>query len=153
MPIQWRQQLSIDDGVIDQEHQTLIAIINHFEAVQSSPDTAATLSGVLQQLEQYASAHFRREEALQRKVAFPFAPAHNQRHRLLLRNLDAARAEFAAAASGQDLGVFRQHMCGFLHDWLLDHIIQNDLLMKPYVKAMAPYAARIGRLRPLPAPP
>lgn len=147
MPIQWRPQLSIDGDLIDQDHQTLIAIINSFEAVQPGAGEAARLADVLAQLDRYAQAHFHREEMLQRKVAFPFAQGHNQQHRLLLRNLDAAREEFAAAASGQDLAMFRLHMCGFLHDWLLDHIIQNDLLMKPFVQAMAPHAARIGSLQ------
>lgn len=147
MPIQWREQLSIDGSVIDQDHQTLIAIINDFEATQTGPGEAATLERVLQQLQCYADAHFRREEALQHKVAYPYAQGHKQQHKLLLRNLEAARAEFAAATSGQDLATFRLHMCGFLHDWLLDHIVQNDLLMKPYVKAMAPHAAYFGNLR------
>ena len=37
-------------------------------------------------------------------------------------------------------------MCGFLNEWLIDHIIRTDLLMKPYVKAMAPHAELLGSL-------
>lgn len=146
MPIQWRDQLSIDQGLIDQDHKTLIAIINQFEAVQPGPDAAAVMGHVLDELEQYAEVHFQREEQLQRMVMFRYAQAHTQQHRLLMRNVAAARAEFEAVTSGNDLAKFRTHMCAFLHDWLLNHIIHSDLLMKPYVKAMAPHAARIGDL-------
>lgn len=30
-----------------------------------------------------------------------------------------------AAASGEGLTGFRLHMCGFLHDWLLEHIVRT----------------------------
>jgi hemerythrin len=146
MPIKWRDELSIDHGSIDQDHHTLIAIINAFESIEPGPAMATDLEDVLRKLERYATVHFEREEDLQRKVAFPYAQGHGQQHRHLLRSLSSARAEFAAAASAQELGEFRQHMFGFLHDWLLDHIVQNDLLMKPYVRAMAPHAELIGSL-------
>jgi hemerythrin len=146
MPIKWREELSIDHGPIDQDHHTLIAIINTFETVMPGPDAVAKLADVLEKLEQYGSMHFEREEQLQRKVAFPFSKAHNQQHRLLMRSLASARAELASVASGKTLAIFRVHMSVFLHDWLLDHIIQNDLLMKPYVRAMAPHAALIDNL-------
>lgn len=146
MPIQWREQLSIDGGMIDQDHKTLFAIINRFEAVQAGLDAAVMLNRVLNELERYAAEHFRREQQLQRKVAYPYAQAHGQQHAELMRNVALARAEFAAATSRGDLAIFREHMSSFLHDWLLDHIIRNDLLMKPYVKAMAAHAAQIGDL-------
>lgn len=146
MPILWREQLSIDGGLIDQDHKTLIAIINTFEAVRPGPDGRALLETVLDELERYAEVHFRREEQLQRQVGYPQARVHRRHHRMLMHNVIAARTEYATAASGTDLTVFRDHMAAFLHDWLLDHIIRNDLPMKPYVQAMAPHAARVEDL-------
>jgi hemerythrin len=146
MPIQWREQLSIDRDLIDQDHRTLIAIINRFEAVLPGPGGRALLEDVLDELERYAGVHFRREEQLQRQAGYPYAQEHSWHHRMLMHNVVAARSEYAAAASGPDLTVFRDHMAAFLHDWLLDHIIGNDLPMKPYVAAMAPHAASVEDL-------
>jgi hemerythrin len=146
MAIMWREGLTIDHGPIDRDHHTLIAIINTFETVEPGPDAAARLADVIGELEKYGSTHFAREERLQRLVAFPFAEAHGTQHRHLMRSLDQARAELARTASGKDLAVFREHMCGFLNDWLIDHIIKTDLMMKPYVKAMAPHAELLGSL-------
>jgi len=146
MTIMWRKEMTIDHGPIDQDHHTLIAIINRFETVTSGPDVAARLGDIIDRLEQYGYAHFGREEKLQRLVAFPFAPAHSQQHRHLMRSLAEAREELAKARSETDLAAFRDRMCGFLNDWLIDHIINSDLLMKPYVKAMAPHAALLGNL-------
>jgi hemerythrin len=146
MTIMWREGLTIDQGPIDQDHHTLIAIINKFETVEPGPAAAAGLADVIRELEQYGSTHFAREERLQRLVGFPFAEAHSHQHRHLMRSLKDARAELARTASGKDLAVFREHMCGFLNDWLIDHIIRTDLTMKPYVKAMAPHAELLGSL-------
>jgi hemerythrin len=144
--IKWREELSIDRGTIDQDHHTLIGIINAFEAIKPGPQAMAGLADVLEQLSQYGPVHFEREEQLQRAVSFPYAQAHNQQHRLLLRNLAGARQELATVASEKDLAMFRLHMCGFLHGWLVDHIIQSDLMMKPFVHTMAPHAALIDNL-------
>ena len=146
MTIQWREELSIDRGPIDQDHHTQIAIINSFETIEAGQKSAAKLAAVLAKLEQYGHAHFEREEKLQRMVGFPDAASHHQQHRILLHSLAGARAELAAVTSDEDLATFRAHMSGFLHDWLLDHIMQNDLLMKPFVRAMAPQAALIANL-------
>ncbi len=146
MTIMWREGLTIDRGPIDQDHHTLIAIINQFEAVQPGPDAAASLNNVIGKLEKYGATHFAREEKLQRLVAFPPAPAHSQEHRHLMRSLGEARAELARAASAKDLVRLHGHMCGFLNDWLISHIIKSDLPMKPFVKAMAPHAALLGSL-------
>jgi hemerythrin len=138
--------LTIDYGPIDQDHHTLIAIINKFEDVKPGPDAATGLAHVIGELARYGAAHFAREEKLQRLVAFPLASEHSERHRHLMRSLIDARAELAKAASAPELAAFRDRMCGFLHDWLINHIIKTDLLMKPYVKAMAPYAEQLGNL-------
>ncbi len=147
MSITWRDALTIDHGPIDQDHQTLIAIINRFEAVLPGPDAAVGLTDIIVRLEQYGRTHFEREERLQSLVAFPAAVAHSQKHRQLMRSLVEARAELSGAVSEEDLARFQRHMCGFLKDWLIGHIINSDLPMKPYVKAMAPHAALLGSLR------
>ncbi len=147
MPITWREALSIDHGPIDRDHQTLIAIINSFEAVKPGPDAAARLADVLENLRRYGEVHFEREEKLQRQVCFPHAQTHAQQHRHMVRNLAGVRAELALVSTDKDLATFRARMCGFLNDWLLDHLIHNDLLMKPYVKAMAPRSTLIASPR------
>ncbi len=146
MTILWREGLTIDRGPIDQDHHTLIAIINKFETVTLGPNAATALAGVIDDLQRYGSAHFSREEKLQRLVSFPLAAEHGAQHRHLMQSLAQARAELVNAASGKDLAALRDRMCGFLNDWLISHIIRTDLLMKPYVNAMAPHAEQLGNL-------
>lgn len=146
MAIRWRDELTIDRGPIDQDHHTLIAIINLFETVQLGPNAAGSLADIILRLERYGRTHFDREEKLQRQAGFPLAAAHSEQHRHLMQSLGDARAELARAAAENDLAAFHEHMCGFLKDWLIDHIIKTDLLMKPYVKAMAPHAELLGSL-------
>src|ERR1700683_2736944 len=53
MIIKWRDELTIDRGPIDQDHHTLIAIINRFETVTPGPDAGPKLEDILDSLEQY----------------------------------------------------------------------------------------------------
>ena len=87
MAIKWRDELTIDRGPIDQDHHTLIAIINRFETVQPGQGAAARLADILDSLEHYGATHFAREEKLQRQVAFPLAASHGEQHRHLMHCL------------------------------------------------------------------
>jgi hemerythrin len=146
MTILWREGLTVDYGPIDEDHHTLIAIINQFETVKPGPDAAAGLEDVIGELERYGAAHFAREEKLQRLVGFPLAVEHGRQHGHLMRSLGEARVDLVRVGSAAELAAFRARMSGFLHDWLVDHIIKTDLLMRPYVKAMAPFAEQLGNL-------
>jgi len=62
MTIQWREKMTIDDGVIDQDHRHLIDIINRFENAAKDGLTLSEGLEILFALKFYASTHFKREE-------------------------------------------------------------------------------------------
>ncbi|SOD95394.1 bacteriohemerythrin [Caenispirillum bisanense] len=134
MPIVWRDKMSVGHPVIDEDHRTLIAIINDFEDAAAAGSTAA-LSTILRRLHGYAREHFAREEALQVRIGFPFAQAHGQEHRRLIALVeDKARAWFVDRA--QPLGPQgMEEMAGFLRRWLVEHILTQDRAMQPYIEA------------------
>lgn len=87
MSIQWRDEMAIDQGVIDHDHQALIAIINEFCEAKVERDELPRLERIIAKLEHYALAHFGREEALQRVVQYAYADAHHHEHGDLIRAL------------------------------------------------------------------
>lgn len=135
MPIEWRQAMSVDGGVIDDDHRRLIGIVNSFERAHS---TMWDLTTVLEDLKAYAIKHFRREEELQRQMGFPGAEVHHQEHKRLLHRLDQIAAEFGKGSS-DDLSKLIAHTSELLNDWLIAHIISCDLKMKPYLKIRPKY--------------
>lgn len=136
MAITWRQQMSIDEGVIDADHRCLIDLVNDVDAVMPGPAMPAELAVILARLHAYAGLHFEREERLQIQTAFTYQQAHHKRHASLLRDLDVMRVACEKAFSPQQLKEFHASLSDFLYHWLVDHIVKADVLMKPFVSEM-----------------
>jgi len=147
MAIQWRQEMAIDDSVIDEDHKLLIEIVNTFEVALSRKLAPATVDQGLKLLKHYALEHFRREEELQRSVQFPFADAHAREHRDLVKKLGSIIAHRTAAHSRVDIADVTREILDLLKEWLVSHILQTDLRMRPYVAQMKPYRQKLGSLR------
>jgi hemerythrin len=136
MAITWRAQMSIDNGVIDDDHRCLIGLVNEVDGITLGPAMPAELGVTLARLDAYTQIHFQREERLQVATAFTFQVAHHRRHNSLIRELDAMRMECLNDFTAQQLIEFHARLCDFLHQWLVDHIFKADMLMKPFVIEM-----------------
>ena len=147
MLIVWRDQMSVDGGIIDSDHKVLIGIINEFAAVEATSPVVPTLKGILAKLDQYAKTHFEREERLQKSVSFPFHQAHVRAHEALIRQLSEVETQLngaTVATNTAEFAALHAKLADFLHHWLIDHIIGTDLRMKPFTKAMRPLAGKLG---------
>ncbi len=148
MLIVWRDQMSVDGGLIDQDHRVLIGIINEFAATEAAPAAIPALEQILAKLERYTEIHFEREEKLQRAIIYPFHEAHRRAHKDLIRQLSEVRADLKARAATQktdDLVAVHARMGDFLHHWLVDHIIEADLRMKPYTAEIRAHAYKLSK--------
>lgn len=148
MLIVWRDQMSVDGGLIDQDHRVLIGIINDFATTQATPAAIPALEAILAKLDRYTQIHFEREEKLQRAIIYPFHEAHRRAHMDLIRQLSEVREELRAKAATQnaeDLAAAHARMGEFLHHWLVDHIIEADLRMKSYTAEIRAHASKLNR--------
>ena len=136
MSIQWRKEMAVDESVIDEDHKLLIEIVNSFEAAISRKLAPETIDQGLKLLKHYTVEHFRREEELQRAAQYPFFDAHAREHRDVIKKLDNIVAHRRAAATRADISDVAKEIINLLKDWLVNHIIQSDLRMRPYVAQM-----------------
>jgi hemerythrin len=138
MTIVWREQLSVGLDQIDEDHKQLINLINGFEWATSGQIHLDILSRILDELEEYAHGHFEREEKVQASIQFPYRDAHKQAHQVLLSDLKKLREEFAGLddSSNTEIRQITGRMAVFLRNWLLDHILEEDLRMKPFLAAV-----------------
>lgn len=147
MPILWREEMSIDGGVVDDDHQHLVKIVNRFLAVNDGqPDVKARdLDYLIGDLTKYTVLHFEREEQIQLAIRFPFFQAHRREHEELRTRLSRiARSHKQMLRAGQRLPAGELTEIGILlRDWLLNHILQADMLMKPYVEDMHKVSLRL----------
>ena len=136
MSLLWREQLSVGNNVIDSDHRYLIEIITKVENCLRTKNRK-DLTAALIDISQYSRFHFDREEKIANAIGFTQVTRLNQSHQELLKQLDQVRREIDAMGhewSSEVVG----HFTHFLHDWLINHVIKEDLLMKPFLQKYSP---------------
>ena len=159
--IVWREQMSVDGGLIDEDHMMLIDLINEFRALSgnfsdcrkgnngpvefnkclqsfkpvcgSALNCHAEACQILQALSFYTLSHFKREEELQRQVKYP---VHADAHGALAGRLEEMIEELQAANKGDEFSDCVRKLGQMLANWIIDHILLEDLKMKPLVPNM-----------------
>lgn len=145
-PIEWSDKLSVDNGVIDNDHKFLLKIINKFRDEVGNFETAEDAIKTLDLLRSYSQKHFSREEKLQSDVEFPYREAHFNAHIQLIKRLDTLIEETRPTSGTYLNETMGEKIGGFLHDWLIDHVVENDLRMKPHVEKMDQISSSMGGL-------
>jgi hemerythrin len=145
MLITWKNEFAIDHGVIDDDHHFLFELVNQILEKAKTATSFAAMGSELTQLRGFAVKHFDREEKLQRASGYPLHADHRTLHRDLLIQLDQFVAAMAAQAT--DAGTVLRQLRSFLIRWLLSHIMDHDMSMRPYVEAMTDAAKTFVPLR------
>jgi len=136
MSLLWRDQFSVGNNVIDSDHKHLIETINRV-GQSAGTKNRVELAAAFDALSRYSQAHFDREEKIAYAVGYKQVPHLNQSHKELLKQLaelggeiDALGLEFPPEAV--------VHFTNFLGDWLINHILREDRLMKPILQKYSP---------------
>ncbi len=133
MALQWREQLSVGNDLIDADHKYLIEIINLAEQALKSKNPVA-LAAALDNLARYSKMHFSREETIATAAGYPEAAHLHISHEALITTLTQIKEEIGDAWEAPAA----EHFSAFLRDWLINHVIKEDLLMKPCLKKLSP---------------
>jgi len=128
----WRSQMSVGNDRIDQDHRYLLCLINTIDFALGSGEHQDTLVTALDQLDFYSKDHFAREEKLMLKISYPKYPDQRTAHELLISQLAEIREKILAIKDDPDLQEIIPDITELLRNWLLDHVLKDDMLMKPY---------------------
>jgi len=134
MALAWSEELSVGNAMIDSEHQNLIDMVNNVDRAIRARDSSA-LPQAFEQLEECLCAHFINEEKMAQAIKYPFIN-NEVEHKYVLKALRLIRDAVAAMAAPN--GVWAEdaveHYSEFLCDWLTNHVIREDMLMKPMLQ-------------------
>lgn len=145
MSIAWRDAMSVGEEMVDSDHKHLLDLINAFEIAIAGKIDHKKVARVLLGLVEYTGEHFAREEELQLAIRYPYHESHRRAHRDVLRKLSDIVGEYTKATEGPVRDRMVRDLANFLKEWLVDHIIQSDLRMKPYVLQMQAQKAEAVR--------
>ena len=143
MALAWTEQLSVGNAIIDSEHKDLIDMVNNIAHAIKTRD-CSTLPQAFEQLERSLCAHFITEEKIARAVNFPFIQ-NELEHKYVLKALRLVSDAMASmsAKNGVWAEEAAEHYSEFLSDWLTNHVIKEDMLMKPMLQTY-PYDFKPG---------
>lgn len=121
--IEWSDALSVGNDLLDGQHQTLIAMINTLDdPALGEEELGEVIFGLLE----YAATHFRDEEAFFVDAAPEIVQEHFQSHTVFISTAYKYVQRFQR---GEAL-TLRQPVYEFLRDWLVDHIMVEDMQYK-----------------------
>ncbi len=129
--IEWREQYSVGNRELDKQHMRIIEIINELSSklAKNHGDEHQIFISIIDQLLDYTQYHFTTEELLMRESGFTGLSSHIKVHTALVENLllkkeRIVKKEFITA----------MEMVVFLEEWLVDHILGEDMKYKGTVK-------------------
>ena len=135
MGLNWAEHLSVGNEMIDSEHKNLIVVVNSVEHAIRTRDHVA-MSKAFDLLDTYMHIHFRNEERIAAAANISFTK-NKLEHRLLLKEMRYMREELETRSGiwPDDLVKKYSH---FLSGWMTDHIIKEDMQLKPVLQTL-PY--------------
>lgn len=129
---EWKPVLSVKVESIDDQHKQLIDYMNHFyDAHEKGLFPAAVRH--LNELVRYTTQHFKEEEGMMQRAAYPGLAAHREHHQKLLTSVSRLANEYVAAPNAKT----GEHLARFLKSWLSGHILGVDKDYSPHLVAYA----------------
>ncbi len=125
----WQDGYRIGVQKIDEQHQHLIVlIVKFYNAVQEGKARQMTIE-LISNLIDYTKTHFKDEEDLMKKYAYPDYEMHKHDHEKFVQEVIDATKTYMQG------GVLPSNkVLSFLANWLVDHILNHDKKMGLYLK-------------------
>jgi hemerythrin len=132
MELAWSKQMSVANESIDSEHKKLIHMVGNIERAIRAKDADA-LVRTFKLFEDFVRIHFMNEALLAKAINYPFEE-HKQEHQYVLNELEIMKNEIIAR-NGKWSESSADHYYGFLSQWSVAHIGEDDMLMKPILES------------------
>ena len=124
--MEWDETLSVGVAELDDQHKTLIGLINEaYEAIQKHDERMG--NELIDKMHDYAKVHFATEEGYMRECGFPQREAHKFLHAKF-------NSEVEKFQKAQDKRANLSQIFVFLSRWLTNHILEEDMQYVPYVQ-------------------
>ena len=130
----WTSAMSVGLPELDEDHRTLIRIINQLAESEKNGDRIEVLRQSLYSLLRYAEFHFAREEKVLVACDFQGMTHHKGEHRAFTAHM----RELAEALDAGELPaaeIVNRELLTYLKDWLNHHILIEDKAYRKLVES------------------
>ncbi|MBF0613531.1 MAG: bacteriohemerythrin [Magnetococcales bacterium] len=127
--IRWRDSLSVGIQAFDIDHRNLIERINQLHTAIQQQHTKEEMQRILEELINYATTHFTREERLLADHGYSHLEGQQQQHNKFLNYIK----EQTHLLHREDSFALASELLKYLKDWLLQHILKHDMRYKEFL--------------------
>ena len=127
--IKWKKSFSTELVSIDEEHRTLVDVLNNFATAYHDNPESVDILGTLDLVATETIKHFRHEETMMYNMRYPRYKAHKSKHEDLIADISRRKEEFS-----QDINnVNFDEVIKYLKYWLLRHLVSEDTHLRRYL--------------------
>jgi hemerythrin-like metal-binding protein len=119
--LKWGKKYSVGVKAMDDQHITLIKILNELHAAMLRGKAQSVADPILKKMTDYVSRHFSDEERLMENSKFPQLAEHCAKHLELAEKV----AKYVASYEQGDQTIYPE-LLRFVGDWLHDHMLIVD---------------------------
>ncbi|RAU21293.1 hemerythrin [Paramagnetospirillum kuznetsovii] len=129
--IEWDSSFSVGSERMDADHQRLLTLLNRLYDAWHGGEGVDELGWLFDELLAYADTHFAAEEMALKSRNYQRLEKQQTDHIRLKASVIDFRNRYL---SGDTPTVLTEEMTQFLKDWLLQHILGEDMLYKDSFK-------------------
>jgi hemerythrin len=133
MTLKWSDRYRVGDERVDLQHQHLFELINDLDQRVTSGTVRQDSLQTIEALVDYVLQHFADEESLMQQINFRDIVMHRWRHSEF-----AGKIADMALDWGRGKEVTAEEIRDFLTDWLLDHILTEDMQIGEALRSQRP---------------
>jgi len=119
--LKWQTAYMVGEPEVDQQHKKLFEMINSLQDTYETTNNKADLQKILEQMGDYLATHFSCEEKYLKD--HPRFEAHRKEHWKFVNNTIQFTRDFDA-----DDAIFEYSVLDFLKRWLLNHVLNTDIV-------------------------
>lgn len=112
--------MQIDNGQIDEDHKTLLAIANRVLELNRPNRDVEEIKQAIRELYDYVKYHFTREEEFMQNSAYPEYEDHHKKHAAIVADMNQYLT--SAHHMADILSNFRY----LVNKWVVNHIMEED---------------------------
>lgn len=124
----WSKEYSVHNFMIDEQHKKLFELANIADNMIGRQTDPLKIKRVLIALFDYMKTHFRDEEAYMESIQFPSLEIHKEHHRVIVSEMTSLIKNIKYD--------FKQQLAIITEQWLVRHILQEDMRIGEYQQEM-----------------
>ncbi|MBI9014298.1 MAG: hemerythrin family protein [Clostridiales bacterium] len=131
--IHWDERYSVGLQKIDEQHEMFFGLINRLEELTKLNDFREELPRLLNEIVEYASLHFKTEEAIMKKVNYDDFESHHTQHEKIKKDI---YLECKRVVEKDTTAMDVMWLYNYMMNWIKHHILEVDML---YIEALKTY--------------